>query len=385
MKTIFFRFSITFLAISLGVLCISAMTYMGEASSGPIDDLVTDLGSGITNIENTLILQQREETRSDALKWLDSYSEHPERFDKPDRIFLGAYDNETDKSFESIVELERKLHTTFPLLHMYVAWGSKPEHQFPASKVKAICDLGSIPVITWEPWLTSFESEKYPHLSVMEQRDVNGLVSISKGDYDTYINKWAKDLKKISKPVFIRLGHEMNDPYRYPWGPQNNKPEDFIAAWKHVVDIFRANKTENAIWVWSPHPAYGHYSEYYPGDTYVDWIGTGVLNYGTVATWSQWWSFDDIFANFYNLNKVYKKPVMVTELGSLKVGGNRAEWYDKALVNMPVRYPLVKAVLFYHCSDDRTTTNKSLSWYIKNDSLVTTVINKDIAAWGKNK
>jgi beta-mannanase len=84
--------------------------------------------------------------------------------------------------------------------------------------------------------------------------------------------------------VFVRFAHEMNDPYRYPWGPQHNTKEEFIAAWRHVVERFRAAGAGNVIWVWSPHVAYEYWDLYYPGDEFVDWAATGVLNFGPIAS-----------------------------------------------------------------------------------------------------
>ncbi|MCF6184875.1 MAG: hypothetical protein L3J56_09700, partial [Bacteroidales bacterium] len=95
---------------------------------------------------------------------------------------------------------------------------------------------------------------------------------------DFYIENWAHGVKDFGKTVFIRLGHEMNDPYRYPWGSQNNKAEDFVSAWRHVVDKFNEIGATNVVWVWSPHPAYLLYQYYYPGDEYIDWLG--VSTYG---------------------------------------------------------------------------------------------------------
>jgi hypothetical protein len=385
MKIILYRFGITLSAIALGVILITGLTLMGEASSGPVDDLLTDLGNGVSSIENELIIENRVDSRTKALVWINKYTESASNLKKPDHILLGAYDNSTSETFEGIVSLEQKLNTTFPLIHVYTAWGSRPEESFPMKKLRAICNLGSIPVVTWEPWLTSFEAGKYPLLTKIEERDINGLKSIAKGDYDFYITEWAKSSKKLEKTFFIRFGHEMNDPYRYPWGPQNNKPEDYIAAWKHVVDIFRKQEATNVIWIWSPHTAYKNFNDYYPGDDYVDWIGTGVLNYGTVATWSQWWSFKDMFSNFYTENSLHNKPIMICEFGSLNVGGDRASWYTDALCSLPKEYSLVKALVFYHSSDDQTTTNKTLDWQFKNDSAAVTSINTCIKKIGLKK
>ena len=235
-------------------------------------------------------------------------------------------------------------------------------------------------MITWEPWLSGFSADEYPALRAAADRDKNGMKDVAAGQYDTYITTWATAAKKAGKTVFLRLGHEMNDAYRYPWGPQNNNPKDFVAAWQHVHDIFVKEGAKNVLWVWSPHPAYD-FKDYYPGDSVVDYVGAGVLNYGVVAVWSKWWSFKDIFGNRYKQMAEYNKPIMITEFGSLAVGGNRAKWYADALDSMPQKYPLVKSVLFFHFSKDNTTTQQTLNWYIKDDKPVTGAIVKEVNKW----
>jgi len=131
--------------------------------------------------------------------------------------------------------------------------------------------------------------------------------------------------------------------------------------WKHVVNRFNYVGAKNAVWLWSPHPAYTTYTQFYPGNEYVDWIGTTCLNYGTVAQWSKWYSFDDIFGKFYKDFSHYDKPIMIAECGTLAVGGDRATWFRDAITELPAKYPAVKALLFYHNSNDNTTSYKNLS------------------------
>jgi beta-mannanase len=95
----------------------------------------------------------------------------------------------------------------------------------------------------------------------------------------------------------------------------------------------------SAIWTWSPHVGYLYWDTYYPGSQYVDWVATGVLNFGSIGQWSQWWSFQDIFGSKYPLLTSFGKPLMVAEFGSLAVGGNRAAWYQAALTDLPTKYP----------------------------------------------
>lgn len=366
-KLITYRVGIVLAAIALGVFLVLLLSYMGKKSSGPIDDAFTAMGDGVATIEHKLILNEREDTRSKALLWFNEYRNNASKLAQTDRILFGAYDDDFSESYQSVVNLEDSLQTHFPVIHIYTAWGSKPEEEFPVTQTKAILDIGSVPVITWEPWLADFDKEDFPLIPDVDKRDKNGLKSIAKGDYDAYIKKWALEAKNMGNLFFVRLGHEMNDPYRYPWGPQNNKPADFINAWKHVVDIFRSMGAKNVLWIWSPHPAYQAYDVYYPGDNYVDWVGVGTLNYGTVASWSKWWSFDEIFGNYYSQLAKFKKPIMITEFGSLSVGGNRAKWYADALTSIVHNYPEIKSVVFFHCQRDNTTTYKALNWYIKDD------------------
>ncbi len=380
MKSATFRIISTLLAIGISSLIVYALSHAGKSTKGPIENVMIYTGEAVKDFEQKAIVEQREEKREDKLKWFQPYTLSRKMLEHPGKILLGAYDNETSESYESIVTLEDSLKTAFPLIHIYCAWGSKKEERFPTDQVKNIISLGSTPVITWEPWLGDFTDEDYPDGHKPVEPDRNGMKNVVAGIYDAYLIKWATQARKIGRPLFVRLGHEMNDSYRYGWGPQNNAPQDFVAAWQHVHEIFEKEGAKNIIWIWSPHPAY-EFREFYPGDEYVDYIGTGTLNYGNVATWSQWWTFDDIFSKFYDSVTTYKKPIMVTEFGSLAVKGNRAEWYADALSSMPTDYPMVRSIIFFHYSKDNTTTQQTLDWYIKNDKPVTTAIIKEIGKW----
>jgi len=355
LKTIFVRTSRIVIALGLGSLLFILLSYAGSKSKGPLDEMAVLLNKNVARFEKNIV--ETRQSRSASLQWLEKYRQIKGKLNNGDVFLLGAYDDHTVESYESIIALEDSINTKLPLISLYTAWGSKKNEVFPTLRAQAIADLGSIPVITWEPWIDDFDPQLFSVPADPATRNMYGMRGIAEGRYDAYIDKWAADAKSFSAPFFLRFGHEMNDPYRYPWGPQNNSPQDFIAAWKHVRDRFQRAGANNAIWVWSPHPAYS-YNEYYPGDDNVDWIGTTTINYGAVATWSQWWTFDDIFGKFYADIATHKKPIILTEFGSLAVGGDRAQWFKSALDAMPVKYPLVRSAIFFHVSNDATTTYK---------------------------
>jgi len=377
-QTKVFRISATMIALSIGMLMVLGLSMIGSKTRGPLSDLLSFTSESVEKMEQNYIIESREQRRINKLKWLQDYRNNAALLKNPRNFLFGAFDNNTREGFESVINLEDSLRTTFPLISIYSAWGSKPEEEFPTLQVKSIIELGSIPVITWEPWLTDFDSDKYPQLRKLEERDKGGMADVAKGKYDFYISKWAESAKRINSQIFLRVGHEMNDPYRYPWGPQNNSAKDFVAAWKHIRDVFRKQNANNVIWVWSPHPAYGYFDAFYPGDAEVDYVGVSALNYGTVASWSKWWTFKDIFGNYYKDFMHFKKPIMITEFGCLATGGSRSKWFTEALTDMQQKYPLVRSIIFFHYSDDKTTTQQTLNWYFKNDVTTTRAITREI-------
>ena len=381
MKTKLFRLFLTLAAFLIGAGIVTALSYAGEKTRGPITDLFDGASTVVHTVEEKVIVKQRQHTRSDDLLWYKATASQVASLRHPKTILLGAFDNQTQESFQSIVDLEDSLHTKFPLMQIYCAWGSKADENFPKLKVTSILELGSTPVITWEPWLTDFDAVAFPDLRKPEERDKGGMADVAKGAYDIYIRKWAADAKAVGRPIFLRVGHEMNDPYRYPWGPQNNTAKDFIAAWRHIHAIFAQEGANNILWIWSPHPAYGYFDAFYPGNDVVDYVGLGTLNYGTVATWSKWWSFTEIFGNHYAELAKFGKPIMLTEFGSLSVGGQRNAWFADALNKLPQTYPAVKALIFFHYSDDKTTTQQALNWYFKSDKASTKAIINAISLW----
>ena len=377
------RHRVMLLTIVVGAALVGsiALTTISSTSEGPVSGAFARLGTTFGSFEHAMRGRFQGPGRSADLKWFASYRSDVEKLRRPDGVLLGAYDSGIPQTLDGVVTLERSLGTTLPLIQIYSAWGDRPDQDFPLELVTAIADIGSVPVVTWEPWLSDFSSDRHPQIPLRDQRDRHGMAAVASGEYDFYINAWAADAARFGKPLFIRLGHEMNDPYRYPWGPQNNTNTEYIAAWRHVVDRFRHSGARNVIWVWSPHVAYEYWETYYPGDDYVDWVATGALNFGPIAQWSRWWSFREIFGQKYAKLASFGKPVMVAEFGSLAVGGNRAGWYRDALDSLTTEYPQVHSVMFFNVKNDQTVTYQKVDWTIDGDSTVLRAVRLPIKTW----
>ena len=369
------------IGLAAAVATVIVLTSFSAATEGPVATALDRLASALASLEQRARERLSGPGRRRSLDWFEPFRTNPVRLRRPDELLLGAYDGRIPETFEGVVALERAIGTTFPLVHVYTAWGDRPEQQFPLRLLTTIWNMGSVPLVTWEPWLSTFENARHPFLPLGEARDRHGLAAVARGDYDFYVDAWAAEAARFDRPLFLRVAHEMNDPYRYPWGPQHNTKEAFIAAWRHIVERFRLAGADNVIWVWSPHVAYEYWDLYYPGPDVVDWAATGVLNFGPIAQWSRWWTFDEIFGTKYDRLAAFGKPVMVAELGSLGVGGDREAWYREALLDLPARYPAVHAVVFFHVEGDQTVTYQQVDWTVTRDEPITRAIGTAIRGY----
>jgi len=275
--------------------------------------------------------------------------------------WIGLYDGGFPHSVEGVERLEIDTGLRFHVLAFYQAWGDRQEHRFPWNLCHAISLLGSIPMITWEPWVTEFDQQRHD-LHPLPDRQYRSLRAIADGEYDFFIEAWATDAAEYGEPLFLRFAHEMNNVARYPWSPEyGNRPEDFVDAWRHVRQIFHWAGADQVIWVWSPHAA-REIEPYYPGDEWVDWVGTVCLNYGTEVHWSQWWTFEELFDNAYDFFDTTGKPVMIAEFATLTGGGEAVQWYEDAFSAITRRYPRVRMIVLFHQQLDTTVTPHPLDW-----------------------
>jgi hypothetical protein len=214
-----------------------------------------------------------------------------------------------------------------------------------SSAVNGVRSHGSIPMISWTP--EGGDPSRWQ------------LADIIEGKHDAYIRQFATDAKNWSHPFLLRMMHEMNGGWGWPWQEDSNgnKRGEFVPAWRRIVDIFRSVGANNASFVWCPNVEFPNspnptYASLYPGDSYVDWTCLDGYNWGTTRS-SGWQSFDSVFSYSYNmlLAVTSSKPVLMGEYGSVEAGGSKAAWLTDALtVQFPGKYAKVRAHLYYNWS-----------------------------------
>jgi cellulose synthase/poly-beta-1,6-N-acetylglucosamine synthase-like glycosyltransferase len=243
-------------------------------------------------------------------------------------------------------------NTRFDIVSCYIPWGDAPQCFLPDSLMNAIYATDAVPMITWEPWAGLFKTAQHD-TSLIRERKM--MLHISQGHFDGYLGKFAAQVKSLKRPVFIRFGHEPDNP-AYPWsGTGLNTAEEYKQAWKYVHDYFDRAGARNAIWVWNPWKP-DAVEKYFPGDGYVDWLGVTVLNYGSRQPDGQWYSFNQLYAPYHN-KQLFRAglPVMVAELGSLKKEGNQQKWLQDAFSDMGSRFPEIKAAVLFNSGFDANT------------------------------
>ncbi len=172
-------------------------------------------------------------------------------------------------------------------------------------------------VVYYSPWnnpfATSFARTAWDHHAyVLVQLEPKGvtLASVAAGDSDAYLRSYADDVMAFGHPVILSFGHEMNGNW-YSWGYGRTSPATFVAAWRHVVRVFRTAGAANVTWLWAVNSTRGASSalrQWWPGASWVNW--TGVDGYYFRATDT----FDAVFGStIANIRTFSGAPLLIAE------------------------------------------------------------------------
>jgi hypothetical protein len=264
-------------------------------------------------------------------------------------VLLGAYVSGPGpwpgnaRRMAEIEQAEAEMGRSLAIDHHFYAWTDR----FPSGLEEWDAQHGRVPLITWEPTTVSV-------------RD------IAAGTQDARIEARAAALRAFGTPVFLRWGHEMNGDW-FPWGGPTIGGDDpagaYVAAYRHIHDVFERAGATNVVWVWSPNAtdapkrAGNHWSDYYPGDSYVDWVGIDGYNWGTSTSFGRWQRFEDVFGPVYD-DYARRKPIMIAETASTEDGGDKAAWIAQLRVALADRFGSVAAVVWF---DQRKETDWSIT------------------------
>jgi mannan endo-1,4-beta-mannosidase len=244
-------------------------------------------------------------------------------------------------------------------------------YSFPTTPLENIRQHGAIPVLSWS-------SQSIPSSLNEPNFQLSDVIS---GRYDTYIRSFATSAKAWGHPFFLRFNWEMNGTW-FPWseGVNGNTAGQYVAAWRHVHDIFASAGATNITWVWCPNVDYSNdlqaMTSNYPGDAYVDWTGLDGYNWGTnPAKPGGWKSFGQLYRSTYRHiveTVAPSKPMMIGEVASSEYGGSKSAWTKNMLASIPSEYPKIRAMLWFDKFDG------GMDWPIETSSGATTGFSEGI-------
>lgn len=267
--------------------------------------------------------------------------------DVPDKgAYLGAFNEQLNDGDRGLERWEARTGVDVAISHWYQQWRSGYS-EFRTEWLERTRAQGAVPMISWEPW-----QKPQGRMRDAEQPEMR-LARLARGDFDSYIRDWARQAAAYGGPLLLRPMHEMNGRW-YPWsvGVNDNGAADFVAAWRHLHDVFEEAGAANVSWVWSVNTFHGldtgldDVEEYYPGGDVVDWVGVSAFNWGGSSEWSSWYRFEEAHGDTLEALGAFDKPLMVAEIGTVEQGGDEAVWTNEALKSLASR-SAVKAVVWF--------------------------------------
>lgn len=254
------------------------------------------------------------------------------------------------------VKLQDDLSHDFQYLIIYQAMGDE-DAAFASDFVAQASAAGLTPIVSLEPWSRAFNQRQTP-------QPTYGFDRIVAGDFDDYFTQWAVAARQSGVQIILRFAQDQSYP-QPGWYPWQGDAAGFIGAHRHIVSIFRTQGADNVLFMWSGVNLDQDVSwEYYPGDAWVDLIGTTALNYGTSASWSQWRTFEQLFAPQYSaIVARTTKPIIITQLASSESGGDKAQWLSDAIGDLMTGYPDVDGFIFWEVESDWLETE--VNWSIR--------------------
>jgi mannan endo-1,4-beta-mannosidase len=164
-----------------------------------------------------------------------------------------------------------------------------------------------------EPFNSAFASTAYAKaITLLVQIDPTdaSVAAIAAGDYDSYLRAYADSVRAFGHAVVIGFGQEMNAPW-YSWGYGHVPAATFVAAWRHLVSLFRQQGAGNVTWLWTiaaDTPGTGPIASWWPGDQYVTWVGLDGFYYLPSDT------FDTLFGPTVDQVRSFtSKPMLLSE------------------------------------------------------------------------
>jgi hypothetical protein len=220
--------------------------------------------------------------------------------------YLGVYTDGAPASYGGVTAFTSATGARPDVLMYYSGWFER----FQAGFATTAANDGAVPLVQMDPTGVS-------------------IAAIAAGKYDGYLSSYAEAIRAYRHPVIMSFGHEMNGSW-YSWGYRHASPAAFVAAWRHVVTVFRVLGARNVTWLWTvnivndtqqgsiPSPA-----AWWPGSSYVNWVG--IDGYYLESSWQ----FAPLFGpTIAKVRALTGDPILIAETGAVPAAGQAAKIAD---------------------------------------------------------
>ena len=226
---------------------------------------------------------------------------HATLVSRPDS-YLGVYEPGKPPSYAEVATFGRAAGRQPDLAGYYSGWGQSFESGF----ADTLHQHGITPLVQIDPTGAS-------------------IAAIAAGDYDSYLRSYAVSVRRYGHAVVIGFGHEMNASW-YSWGYRSVRPAVFVAAWRHIVSIFRQAGADNVTWLWTVQaktPGAEPVRAWWPGRQYVTWVGIDGYYYRRSDT------FAAVFGSTITAVRDFtRRPVLLSETAVGPLAGQPAKIAD---------------------------------------------------------
>lgn len=222
--------------------------------------------------------------------------------------YLGVYAKGAPASYNGVTAFTNAIGTRPNVVMYYSGWYQPFQTVFATNAA----ENGAVPLVQMDP----------------EGKGVN-LPAIAAGKFDGYLSAYAEAVRAYRHPVILSFGHEMNGSWS-PWGYQHTSPKAFVAAWRHIVTLFRTLGTQNVTWLWTvniinntPTGTIPPPDPWWPGSSYVTWVG--IDGYYLKSSWQFAPLFGPTIARVRTLTSA---PILIAETGATDAAGQPGKVAD---------------------------------------------------------
>jgi mannan endo-1,4-beta-mannosidase len=219
--------------------------------------------------------------------------------------YLGAYAGGVPASYAPIQSFATTTGVEPNIALYYSGWGEA----FQAAFARRAVAHGAVPLVQIEPGSTS-------------------IAAIAAGAYDRYLESYANAVASYGAQtghgVIIGFAHEPNGSW-YPWGFKHVAPAAWVAAWRHIVTVFRQRGADDVTWLWTiniidKHGGIAAPGPWWPGSRYVTWVGIDGYYYKPS------WSFAPLFGpTIKAVRALTRDPVLISETAAAPAAGQPAK------------------------------------------------------------